>query len=83
MSSCKSSNKQKRIRASRLLGAAVDVQGVAQDTRANALGLVSSQARRIRVCGWESVSRVFANGLSSTVGVRELGVAPVMQLTSR
>lgn len=67
----------------RLLGAAVDVQGVAQDPGANALGLVSSQARRIRVCGWESVSRVFANGLAATVGFRELGVAPVMQLTSR
>jgi len=66
-----------------LLGVRVHVQGVAQDVKANALGLVSSQAARLQVCGWESVSRVFANGTSSTVGYRELGVAPVMQLTSR
>ncbi|MHC4077611.1 MAG: hypothetical protein ACYST0_04110, partial [Planctomycetota bacterium] len=59
------------------------VQGVAQDAKANALGLVSSHAARILVCGWEPVSRVFANGLSVTTGFRELGVAPVMQLTSR
>jgi hypothetical protein len=56
---------------------------VAQDAKANALGLVSSHAARILVCGWEPVSRVFANGLSVTTGFRELGVAPVMQLTSR
>ncbi len=67
----------------RLLGVGVSVQGVAQDRKANALGLVSSQAARLQVCGWEAVSRVFANGLSATVGYRELGVAPIMQLTSR
>jgi hypothetical protein len=66
-----------------LRGVSVVVQGVAQDAKANALGLVSSHAARILVCGWEPVSRVFANGLSVTTGFRELGVAPVMQLTSR
>ena len=66
-----------------LQGVRVHVQGVAGDAKANALGLVSSQAARIQVCGWEQVSRVFANGLQTTVGFRELGVAPVLQLTSR
>ena len=66
-----------------LRGVRVHVQGVAGDVTANPLGLVSSQAARIQVCGWEPVSRVFANGLSTTVGFRELGVAPVLQLSSR
>lgn len=56
-------------------------QAGALEPVANALGVVTSQARKVQVCGWEPVLRVWASGLSATVGTRELGVAPVMQLS--
>ena len=56
-------------------------QGIALDPVANPLGLVTSQAGKVQVCGWEAVSRVYAPQVTAMVGARELGVAPVLQLT--
>jgi hypothetical protein len=61
------------------LGYWIRFQGGAIYPGANALGLVTSQARKVQVCGWEPVGRVWASGLATTVGTREIGVAPVMQ----
>ncbi|MFM1874212.1 MAG: hypothetical protein RL398_3634, partial [Planctomycetota bacterium] len=47
---------------------------------ANSLGVVTSQAKKVQVCGWEAVGRVWASGLAAGTGTRELGVAPVVQL---
>lgn len=58
-------------------------QGVARAPRANALGLISSQARKVQVCGYEAVARVFATDTTATRGARELGVAPVLRITGR
>lgn len=66
-----------------LQGSWLRFQGVAIDRSANALGVVSSQAMKVEICGWEAVSRVFASGLSATTGLREIGVAPVLQLRLR
>ena len=64
-----------------LKGTVVRFQGVAVDPTANALGVVTSQAAKVEICGWEPVARVFAAGLTASIGQRELGVAPVLQLT--
>ena len=56
----------------------VNLQVLSSDYTANALGQVTSQAARVRICGFEAVGRVFANGLQTLVGYRELGVAPVL-----
>jgi hypothetical protein len=48
---------------------------------ANLLGVVTSQAKKVQVCGPEPVARVWATDLTATAGVRELGVAPVVRLT--
>ena len=65
-----------------LRGVTVNLQAVADDPQANALGAVTSRAARLEICGWEPVARVFANGLDAVMGFRELGVAPVLELTS-
>lgn len=54
-------------------------QGGAINPLANSLGVVTTQAKKVEVCGWEPVGRVWAAGLTATVGTRELGVAPVVQ----
>jgi hypothetical protein len=66
-----------------LQGSWLRFQGVALDSQANALGLVSSQAAKVEICGWEPVSRVFASGLAAQEGLREVGVAPVLRLNIR
>ena len=48
---------------------------------ANSLGIITSQAHKVAVCGWEPVGRVWAGGLTATAGTREIGVAPVVRLT--
>lgn len=48
---------------------------------ANALGIVTSQAHKVAVCGWEPVGRVWAGGLAATAGTREIGVAPIVRFT--
>lgn len=47
--------------------------------QANALGVVTSQAKKVEVCGWEPVGRVWASGLTASAGTLEIGVAPVVQ----
>lgn len=49
--------------------------------QANALGVITSQARKVEVCGAEPVGRVWAGGLGTQFGTREIGVAPVVQFT--
>lgn len=66
-----------------LQGGWLRFQGVAQDAGANALGWVASDAGKVQICGWEAVARVYAPGVTATVGSRELGVAPVMEVTVR
>ena len=66
-----------------LQGLWIYFQGSAVDVGANPLGVVTSQAARIQVCGWEPVARVYATGTAATTGLREIGVAPVIQLLTR
>jgi len=47
---------------------------------ANALGVITSQAKRVQVCGFEPVARVWSSGISSLAGVREIGTAPVVEI---
>lgn len=63
------------------IGSWIRFQGGAFHPAANALGVVTSQARKVQVCGWEPVGRVWASGLSTALGTREIGVAPVVRLT--
>lgn len=64
-----------------LIGLWIRFQGAAANAAANALGIVTSQARKVQVCGWEPVGRVWSSGTAATVGTREIGVAPIIQLT--
>lgn len=64
-----------------IVGAWIRYQGGAINPAANALGVVTSQARKVQVCGWEPVGRVWASGAAATIGSREIGVAPVVELT--
>tara|TARA_R110002096_G_scaffold316425_1_gene510936 strand:+ start:4635 stop:5717 length:1083 start_codon:yes stop_codon:yes gene_type:complete len=64
-----------------VLGEWLRFQGGTFDAAANALGLVTSQAQKVQVCGWEPVGRVWSNGISSAFGTREIGVSAVVQLT--
>lgn len=63
-----------------VLGLWVRFQAGTIDLAANALGLVTSQAQKVQVCGWEPVGRVWSNGISSSFGTREIGVSAVIQL---
>ena len=64
-----------------VLGEWLRFQSATLDAAANALGLVTSQAQKVQVCGWEPVGRVWSNGISSALGTREIGVSAVVQLT--
>lgn len=63
-----------------LQGEWIRFQGIALDSQANPLGVVTSQAAKVQVCGWEPVARVFASGAGATIGLVEIGVAPVVEL---
>ena len=63
-----------------LQGAWLYYQGVALDAQENALGMVLSQARKVQICGWEAVARVYAPSTSAAQGAVELGVSPVVEL---
>jgi hypothetical protein len=65
------------------IGYWIRYQGGAFDAAANALGVVTSQAQKVQVCGWEPVARVWASGLATTTGTREVGVAGVFGLTTQ
>jgi len=56
-------------------------QALVYDPLANPLGFVTSQAKKVQVCGWEPVARVWASGTSATIGTREIGVSAVVQFT--
>jgi hypothetical protein len=64
------------------LGQWIRFQGATLDASANALGIVTSQAKKVQVCGWEPVARVWSSGITATSGTREIGVAPVVRLTT-
>ena len=66
-----------------LQGLWIYFQASAVDLAANSLGVVTSQAARIQICGWEPVARVYASGTGASVGLREIGVAPVVELVIR
>ena len=63
------------------LGAWLYYQAGAVTPGANALGLITSQAKRVQVCGFEPVARVWSSGITSLVGVREMGTAPVIEVS--
>ena len=65
------------------IGSWLRFQAGAMLASANALGVVTSQAKKVQVCGFEPVARVWTSDLTAAIGVRELGVAPVVQLTVR
>lgn len=48
---------------------------------ANLAGLATSQAKRVQVCGFEPVARLWAGSTTATVGSLEIGTAPVIRLT--
>jgi hypothetical protein len=64
-----------------VLGEWLRFQAATFDAAANALGLVTSQAQKVQVCGWEPVGRVWSNGITLASGTREMGVAAVIQVT--
>lgn len=63
------------------VGAWLRFQAAAFDVDANALGLVTSQAQKAQVCGWEPVARLWSSGVGALTGSREIGVAAVVRLT--
>lgn len=63
------------------IGDWIRFQAVGFDPTANPLGLVTSQARKVQVCGWEPVARVWSSGITATFGTREIGVGAVMQVS--
>ena len=64
-----------------VLGEWIRFQAAVLDPAANALGLVTSQAKKVQVCGWEPVARVWSSGTTATFGTREIGLRPVLRLT--
>ncbi|MGE3172841.1 MAG: hypothetical protein AB7O97_09445 [Planctomycetota bacterium] len=64
-----------------LVGLVIRYQAAAFGANLNALGVVTSQAKKVSVCGYEPVGRVWSSGTTATDGVRELGTAPVLQIT--
>jgi hypothetical protein len=62
------------------LGEWIRFQAGAFDPPANALGLVTSQARKVQVCGWEPVGRVWSAGITAQFGTRELGLGAITQI---
>ncbi len=66
-----------------VLGEWVRFQGAAFDAPANALGIVTSQAQKVRVCGWEPVARLWSNGIGAAFGTREIGMSAVVRFTTQ
>lgn len=56
-------------------------QALLFDPAANPLGVVTSQAKKVQVCGWEPVARVWSSGVTALLGTREIGVGAVVQLS--
>ncbi len=66
-----------------LLGKWMRFQAGGFDAAANSLGLVTSQAQKVQICGWEPVGRVWSEGVSSASGAVELGLSAVVQFTTK
>lgn len=64
-----------------LIGYWLRYQAASFDPAANALGVVTSQAKKAQVCGNEPVARVWVGDLSLATGTLDPGIAPVLQLT--
>jgi hypothetical protein len=64
-----------------VIGEWLRFQAATLDPAANALGIVTSQAKKVQICGWEPVARVWSSGTTSLLGTKEIGLAPVLQLT--
>jgi hypothetical protein len=62
-----------------LVGEWIRFQGGALDPAANALGIVTSRAQKVAVCGWEPVARLWSNGVVAQSGTREVGLAAVVR----
>ena len=62
----------------RLTGVWLRYQAGALTNGANALGVLTSQAKKIEICGFEPVARVWSSGTTATDGLREIGTAPVL-----
>jgi hypothetical protein len=62
----------------RLTGVWIRYQAGALVNGANALGVLTSQAKKVEVCGFEPVVRVWSSGIAATDGLREIGTAPVV-----
>jgi hypothetical protein len=63
-----------------VLGEWIRFQAASFDAAANSLGLITSQAQKVQVCGWEPVGRVWSSGISAVFGTREIGLSAVVQL---
>lgn len=63
------------------IGQWIRFQGAAFDPTANALGVVTSQAQKVSVCGWEPVARLWSNGIAQQFGTREIGMSAVVRFT--
>ncbi|MBL8752519.1 MAG: hypothetical protein JNK15_04385 [Planctomycetes bacterium] len=61
------------------LGEWIRFQAAAFDATANPLGLVTSRAQKIQVCGAEPVARLWSNGISAQFGTREIGMGAVVR----
>ena len=66
-----------------VLGYWLRFQAGAFDAAANPLGLTTSQAQKVQVCGWEPVGRVWSSGTSAAFGTREIGIATVVELQTQ
>lgn len=65
------------------LGEWIRFQAGALDPAANSLGLVTSQAKKIQVCGWEPVARLWSNGVTAAFGTREIGMSAVVRFATQ
>jgi hypothetical protein len=65
------------------LGEWIRFQAGTLDPAANSLGLVTSQAKKIQVCGWEPVARLWSNGVTASFGTREIGMSAVVRFATQ
>lgn len=66
-----------------LLGEWLRFQAGVFDAAANPLGLVTSQAQKVQVCGWEPVGRVWSSGTSAAFGTLEIGLSAIVQFSTQ
>jgi hypothetical protein len=66
-----------------LVGQWVRFQAATVGPGLNVLGVATSQARKVQVCGFEPVARLWSGDLASPVGTLEMGTAPVVLVTTQ